>query len=249
VTLDSSPGAYRIQVFRNTVCDGSGHGEGQTLVASTTLTITETPAQTFVTVPGLAVGQFISATATDSDGNTSEFSNCATMQAQAIDVSVLPGIGGSGGGPFAPINCAANGAVTALRGEYSQSWGPVGALGDTQAWCSTVSAGAVTGSATLAGSVLSGEPNGAGWVDYGSALTCPGDKVIQSVHGLVVSGIVTDVTITCTLPNGTAPVEVGPTYSGTPRETAACPAGQVVVGISGRSGWFIDRLELVCAVR
>ncbi len=243
---------YDIQLYVSPSCDASGFGEGQTYL----MTITDATA-VGGTVPidvtvgsALTIGHAVTATARNRDtGDSSEFSNCATVQTPPPTDLALPGIGGSGGGPFAPINCAANGAVTAFRGEHSSSWFPVGALGDTQPWCSTVSAGAVTGSAALAGSVLSGEPTGSGWLDYGSALTCPGDKVIQSVHGQVVSGIVTDVTITCTLPNGTAPVEVGPAYSGTPRETAACPAGQVVVGISGRSGWFIDRLELSCGVR
>ena len=158
-------------------------------------------------------------------------------------------IGGTGGNPFAPIDCSASGAVTALTGKYTIAYAPLGALGDTNVWCSNAPA-------APAGTVLAADDNPAGrWVDYGTALTCPTGKVIQSVQAHVPpdNEMVTHVTITCTLPNGTAPESRGPSDTsfepvGLPL-TAACPAGQVVVGIGGRSGLFIDQLQLRCGVR
>jgi parallel beta-helix repeat protein len=157
-------------------------------------------------------------------------------------------VGGMGGNAFAPIDCSSTGAVTALKGKYTTYYAPLGALGDTYVWCSNATAAPT-------GSVLAADSNPTGkWADYGSALTCPTGKVIQSVQAHVPADnkMVTHATITCTLPNGTEPVSVGPSDPLTPvgpLVTAACPAGQVVVGISGRSGLFIDRLELRCGVR
>ncbi len=67
---------YWIEVFSNTVCDSSGFGEGEVLVAAGNLT---TNAQGsgevfFAFTPGEGVG--LAATATDAAGNTSEFGPC-----------------------------------------------------------------------------------------------------------------------------------------------------------------------------
>lgn len=75
-TLDSAPGAqYRVEFFANAELDPSGHGEGQTFLASTDVT-TDAGGHVFfsVAVPASA-GTLVSATATDASGNTSEFSN------------------------------------------------------------------------------------------------------------------------------------------------------------------------------
>ena len=72
VTLDSTPSkTFKIELFANDECDPSGHGEGQEFLQSFSLTTGESIE---VAVP---VGKEITATATDSDGNTSEFSACA----------------------------------------------------------------------------------------------------------------------------------------------------------------------------
>ncbi|MBI2927940.1 MAG: right-handed parallel beta-helix repeat-containing protein [Verrucomicrobia bacterium] len=68
---------YTLDFFANVVCDASGNGEGQQYLGSTDVT-TDTGGDgafdvAFTTVP---IGRFITATATDPDGNTSEFSDC-----------------------------------------------------------------------------------------------------------------------------------------------------------------------------
>src|SRR5205085_2801043 len=77
--LDSSPGdgPFTIEFFVNDVtvgCDGSGNGEGKTWIGST-----QSGAGNFNFTPdsgSFIAGDTITATATDSYGNTSEFSSC-----------------------------------------------------------------------------------------------------------------------------------------------------------------------------
>jgi hypothetical protein len=88
-------GLHRVQVFRNASCDASGRGEGTELLLSSTVSIGNAlpgangtasftfplPANTDLT------GDTLSATLTDGDGNTSEFSACldyATVQCREI---------------------------------------------------------------------------------------------------------------------------------------------------------------------
>ncbi len=79
-SLNAAPGtAYRVDFFTNNACDPSGYGEGHRLVKHVSVT-------TDISGVGLAIadfpstyfadGNFITATATDSSNNTSEFSNC-----------------------------------------------------------------------------------------------------------------------------------------------------------------------------
>ena len=75
-SLNSVPDqTYRLEFFSNTVADPSGNGEGETFLGSAELT-TDAGGDGVVSFSGppLVEGRFISATATDPDGNTSEFS-------------------------------------------------------------------------------------------------------------------------------------------------------------------------------
>lgn len=75
-----------LQLFANDTCDLSGHGEGQAFLGSITL---QPGATMFEQAFDFAVGQgpVITATATDAQNNTSEFSRCP----QGADVSVPDG--------------------------------------------------------------------------------------------------------------------------------------------------------------
>jgi hypothetical protein len=81
-TLSSTRGSYRIELFMDTSCDASGHGEGGTQIGAVDVTMPNIPGQHTVAFSaqvqgsGLALNGSISATATDSSGNTSEFSAC-----------------------------------------------------------------------------------------------------------------------------------------------------------------------------
>ncbi len=78
-TLDSSPSAgFTIDFYRSAACDPSGYGEGEIHVGSIGVSTNGSGSTAFSgAVPGNAPsGSAITATATDSGGNTSEFSAC-----------------------------------------------------------------------------------------------------------------------------------------------------------------------------
>lgn len=92
-------GPYRIEVFAGETCESNGFGEGGRLIGSFTLTIPNEPYcpagspfcvacedfnctggfSVFVSELDVAVGDVVTAAATSSDGNTSEFSRCETV--------------------------------------------------------------------------------------------------------------------------------------------------------------------------
>jgi CSLREA domain-containing protein len=85
-TLNSVPSTgFRIEVFHNVACDGSGFGEGQTLLGDFEVTTNGAGNATINEFFGGAPGSgFITATATNNTtGDTSEFSNCIPIQAPA----------------------------------------------------------------------------------------------------------------------------------------------------------------------
>ncbi len=75
--------SYRLEFFANDVCDASGYGQGKTFLGSAGVTTDGSCNASFlVTLPSpVASGQFITATATDANNNTSEFSACAPVVA------------------------------------------------------------------------------------------------------------------------------------------------------------------------
>jgi hypothetical protein len=79
-TLNSVPNkTYLIQLFSNTSCDPSGFGQGERFVGELLVTTDGACNASFaasVPVADAPEGQFITATATDPDGNTSEFCAC-----------------------------------------------------------------------------------------------------------------------------------------------------------------------------
>ena len=88
-TLNSiSNTTFRIEFFGNAACDASGNGEGQVFLGSTVVTTDGTGNATiplFATAPG----QVVTATATDSSNNTSEFSTCVQVQAASAELAIV----------------------------------------------------------------------------------------------------------------------------------------------------------------
>jgi uncharacterized repeat protein (TIGR01451 family) len=80
-TLKSAPNlVHRIEFFANEEGDPSGHGEGQTFLGFTIVSTDNAGNASFdkVALPPLPAGQtFVTATATDGDGRTSEFSGAS----------------------------------------------------------------------------------------------------------------------------------------------------------------------------
>ena len=88
-TFNSLPqvATFSIEIFANAACDPSGNGEGQTFIAATNVTTDASGNATFsVTIPSAAV---YTATATNSVGNTSEFSACRSAAALPMTFTVI----------------------------------------------------------------------------------------------------------------------------------------------------------------
>ncbi|HTD21246.1 MAG TPA: plastocyanin/azurin family copper-binding protein [Terriglobales bacterium] len=81
-TLNSTPNtAFRVEFFSSPACGPSGHGQGQILLGSQTVSTDGSGNASFSAIllqtPNVG-GQSVTATATDPGGNTSEFSQCQT---------------------------------------------------------------------------------------------------------------------------------------------------------------------------
>ncbi|HET8676075.1 MAG TPA: BACON domain-containing protein, partial [Blastocatellia bacterium] len=72
---------FRIDIFSNSVCDGSGNGEGQTYLGFTIVTTDAGCTANFNInlIANVAEGHNITATATNPANNTSEFSGCVQV--------------------------------------------------------------------------------------------------------------------------------------------------------------------------
>src|SRR4030095_985484 len=80
--LVSTPNtSFQIELFSNPSCDPSGNGEGHKFINSTTASTDSSGNSSFFTAAHLSdlSGPFITATATDPNGNTSEFSACVQL--------------------------------------------------------------------------------------------------------------------------------------------------------------------------
>ena len=83
--LNSTPNTtITLQFFSNAIGDASGHGEGQTFIGETLVTTDGSGNKSFTTNISVAVplGQLITATASDPDNNTSEFSQCIILRVE-----------------------------------------------------------------------------------------------------------------------------------------------------------------------
>ncbi len=95
-TLNSTASTtFTIDFYSSQVCDASGRGEGQTFLGSTTISTDSScsaniNATLAVVVPA---GNILTATATDPNGNTSEFSNCTQALPPPSSVSPVSGSG------------------------------------------------------------------------------------------------------------------------------------------------------------
>jgi hypothetical protein len=83
---------YRLEFFANTAADSSGSGQGQNFVGATNVTTNSGGSASFsVTLPAnVPAAQIISATATDSAGNTSAFAHNVTVSTTDSDGDGIP---------------------------------------------------------------------------------------------------------------------------------------------------------------
>ena len=151
-TLNSTAnGTFRIEFFGNAACDASGNGEGATFLGSASLT---TAANGNATIPFFAaVAQFVTATATDASGNTSEFSPCVGVTTLAQHLGAAnPTTEGftQAGGVSAPAPVVNDGGFDAWRLTGSGGTGYYGhtvnyAPGFVQGWRLTARMRVVSG--------------------------------------------------------------------------------------------------------
>ena len=91
VTLSSRPSTpYEVEFFSNTVCDASGFGEGEEFLASMMVTTDTMGVVTFMAPVQSFPDRAVTATATDPEGNTSEFSECAEQGGVAARTEAYP---------------------------------------------------------------------------------------------------------------------------------------------------------------
>ena len=89
-TLNSTASTlFRVEFFSNAACDTSGNGEGRTFLGFQNVTTDGFGnASINQNVAAAAVGEVVTATATDPFGNTSEFSQCAAVATNAQTFTV-----------------------------------------------------------------------------------------------------------------------------------------------------------------
>ena len=107
-TLDSAASTdFRVEFFANSACDASGNGEGETFLGAATVTTDAGGSAAFsvLLTKAVSLGAAITATATDPDNNTSEFSACVTAGPAApvpgITLQALAGLAALLAGAFA----------------------------------------------------------------------------------------------------------------------------------------------------
>jgi hypothetical protein len=119
--------AFTLDFYSSPACDQSGNGEGKTYLGSAGVTTganctASFTAENAIVLPNVTVpaGQVITATATDSAGNTSELSACILVTGLCGAISpASQGFGEMGGGGSVMINAAAGCGWTAVSND---SW-------------------------------------------------------------------------------------------------------------------------------
>jgi len=129
-TLNSTPNAtFFLSFYSNAACDPSRNGEGTVLlVASFGVSTSASGDATFsLAAPPFPSGHFVTATARDSAGNTSEFSPCAFLR---ID-SVAPPAGHTSGGQQIKLTGEFAGLSSVTMGGSPASFFYTNGSGDT----------------------------------------------------------------------------------------------------------------------
>ncbi len=134
-TLNSKPNAaFTIDFYATPVCDESGFGEGKTYLGTANVATDGAGNAAFTQPLSVPAGNIVTATATDGAGNTSEFSQCASL-APAWARADHASYGGNSNGIFEPGETASietlwtnlTGVHLTATGTASDLMGPPGA--------------------------------------------------------------------------------------------------------------------------
>ena len=223
--LDSVASAtYRIEFFSSPACDPSGSGEGKTFLGFTNVTTSASctaPISVVLPFAGAAT-QAITATATDSAGNTSEFSRCVTGVVPVNTSTVV----------LSSVNPSSIGQSVTFTAIVSPS-GPA-AGGPT---------GTVTffdGTATLATRTLI-----SGQASFSTTGLSPGTHPITAVYGgdntfrPSTSPVLNQVVGQCLKPATTADLLISPS-SGAPGDVYTLSWGNTLAGQAGQYEIFLS---------
>jgi hypothetical protein len=130
--LNSTPNTagFAIDFYDNSACDPSGYGEGERYLGATVVnTNANGDAPFLVTFPGVPSGHVITATATDPNGSTSEFSACGAVT--TVFPPMFPIAPGLNGGEQNSLSAKLNAALrSASRGDTNATCGQIGAFTD-----------------------------------------------------------------------------------------------------------------------
>jgi len=90
--LNSTPNTtFRLEFFASSACDPTGFGEGETFLGFSDVATDGFGDANFTTFLSAPLGDLVTATATDPDNNTSEFSQCVEVEGVEVPVDIHPG--------------------------------------------------------------------------------------------------------------------------------------------------------------
>jgi hypothetical protein len=162
-TLNSLPNlTFRLEFFGSPTCDASGYGPGQRPMGSADRTTDAGGNVAFIAIlPSAALGPWVTATATDPSGNTSEFSTCVPVPPPTV-TAIAPTSGpASGGTPVSITGTNFQTGAAVKIGGASATLVNVASGVEVDASTPTMSAGTlndvvVTNPSSLAGSLAAG---------------------------------------------------------------------------------------------
>jgi CSLREA domain-containing protein len=220
-TLVSTPDmTYRIELFSSVLCDSSGFGEGEALVSTVDVSTDYGGNASFSVISAVTISpsDYLSATATNADNNTSEFSEC--LAANSPPVAICRDTTESAG-----PSCTAPSSVD--DGSYDPDGGPISlnqappepyGLGLTGVTLTATDNFDATGVCMATVTVIDGT---------NPTLTCPSDAVIPATSSVGASHSFTATAV------DNCP---GVTFSCAPSSDSVFAIGATVVNCNAQDG-------------
>jgi titin len=126
-SLSSAPNStFTLDFFSDTVCDETGYGEGRFPLGTASLTTDASGLGSVAASFSSITGTLVTATATDADGNTSEFSQCFDLSTLGVTSSPATQTATQGQSAVYSISVAAQGGTFEGTVELSCSGNPAG---------------------------------------------------------------------------------------------------------------------------